>query len=132
MRSLTRIRVSAIQQHFWKRWSSEYLHELQQRVKWTKNKTNIKEGDLVLVAEDNIPSKSWLIGRVSKVIADCKGIVRVADVKTKNGEIRRAVHKLAPIPKENLCIPGYIKGGDMFTRNGKLQVYFKYNSFLLY
>lgn len=94
------IRVSAIQQHFWKRWSSEYLHELQQRVKWTKNKTNIKEGDLVLVAEDNIQSKSWLIGRVSKVIADCKGIVRVTDVKTKNGKIRRAVHKLAPIPKE--------------------------------
>lgn len=92
------LRISAIQQHFWKRWSTEYLHELQQKVKWTKKQKNLNEGDLVLIAEDNLPPKQGLMGRVLKVVRDPKGSVRVADVKTKNGEVRRAIHKLAPIP----------------------------------
>ncbi|XP_065365562.1 uncharacterized protein LOC135958593 [Calliphora vicina] len=95
------LRISAIQQHFWKRWSMEYLHELQQKVKWTKKQKNLNEGDLVLVAEDNMPPKQWLIGRVLNVVRDQNGSVRVAGIKTKNGEIQRAIHKLAPIPKED-------------------------------
>ncbi|XP_037930931.1 uncharacterized protein LOC119665760 [Teleopsis dalmanni] len=94
------LRISAIQQHFWRRWSAEYLHELQQKVKWTKKQKNLNEGDMVLIAEENLPSKQWLIGRVLKVTRDAKGWVRVADVKTKNGEVRQAIHKLAPIPSE--------------------------------
>ncbi|XP_075150752.1 uncharacterized protein LOC142224858 [Haematobia irritans] len=94
------LRISAIKQHFWKRWSSEYLHELQQKVKWTEVKNNLIEGDMVLVAEDNLPPKTWLMGRVINVIKDERGSVRVADVKTKHGEIRRAIQKLAPLPKE--------------------------------
>ncbi|XP_037930754.1 uncharacterized protein LOC119665600 [Teleopsis dalmanni] len=94
------LRISAIQQHFWRRWSAEYLHELQQKVKWTKKQKNLNEGDMVLIAEENLPSKQWLIGRVLKVTRDAKGWVRVTDVKTKNGKVHRAIHKLAPIPSE--------------------------------
>ncbi|XP_075170111.1 uncharacterized protein LOC142242417 [Haematobia irritans] len=93
------LRVTAIQQHFWRRWSMEYLHELQQKVKWTKKQNNLVTDELVLVAEDNLPPRQWLMGRVVNVIKDTKGVVRVADVRTKNGIIRRAVHKLAPVPK---------------------------------
>ncbi|XP_059223205.1 uncharacterized protein LOC131996995 [Stomoxys calcitrans] len=95
------LRVSAIQQHFWKRWSMEYLHELQQKVKWTKKQKNLEVGELVLVAEDNLPPKQWLLGRVVSVHKDAKGVVRVAEVKTKNGQIRRAIHNLAPIPRSS-------------------------------
>lgn len=95
------LRLCAIQQHFWKRWSMEYLHELQQKVKWTKKQRNLQSGDLVLVGEDNLPPKQWLIGKVVDVISDPHGRVRVAEVKTNNGLIRRAIQKLAPIPKLN-------------------------------
>ena len=70
-------------------------------MKWTSNKPNIAEGDLVLVSEDNLPPKEWLTGRVTHVVTDAMGRVRVADVKTKNGVLRRAIQKLAPIPKDD-------------------------------
>jgi hypothetical protein len=42
--------VQQLQQHFWRRWSSEYLHHLQQRLKW-QDKTDkpFKVGSLVLL-----------------------------------------------------------------------------------
>ncbi|XP_037931067.1 uncharacterized protein LOC119665886 [Teleopsis dalmanni] len=94
------LRISAIQQHFWRRWPAEYLHELQQKVKWTKKQKNLNEGEMVLIADENLPSKQWLIGRVLKVTRDAKGWIRVAVVKIKNGEVRRAIHKLAPTPSQ--------------------------------
>ncbi|XP_017462259.1 PREDICTED: uncharacterized protein LOC108355616 [Rhagoletis zephyria] len=93
------VRLTAIKQHFWKRWSSEYLYELQRKTKWTANKENVVEGDLVLVSEDNAPPKSWLIGRVTRAIKAADGYVRVVDIETKNGCIRRAIQKVASIPK---------------------------------
>lgn len=41
-------------QAFWQRWKNEYLHELQQRNKWTAIKPNMQIGTLVLVKEDNM------------------------------------------------------------------------------
>jgi len=42
--------VEQLKQHFWKRWSVEYLNQLQGRFKWKLNKgENIKPGQVVLV-----------------------------------------------------------------------------------
>ncbi|GFV47533.1 integrase catalytic domain-containing protein [Trichonephila clavipes] len=41
--------VQRMNQHFWRKWSSEYLNRLQQRPKWCKGNVGFKEGDLVLV-----------------------------------------------------------------------------------
>lgn len=40
--------------HFWKRWSLEYVSELQQRLKWKTNQTSIQAGTLVLVRDKNL------------------------------------------------------------------------------
>ncbi|XP_037731448.1 uncharacterized protein LOC119562357 isoform X2 [Drosophila subpulchrella] len=48
-------RVTQMQQHFWKRWSSEYLSLLQERSKWRVETSNIKIGRIVLLKEDNVP-----------------------------------------------------------------------------
>lgn len=37
---------------FWKRWTAEYLPELQRRQKWLQPRRNISVGDIVLVADD--------------------------------------------------------------------------------
>ena len=43
-----------------------------------------------------------MLGRIKNVISGADGHVRVADdVQTKSGLFRRAIHKLALIPKEN-------------------------------
>ncbi|EDW27178.1 GL14789 [Drosophila persimilis] len=56
--------VSSARQMFWQRWSREYVLGLQIRCKWHQEEPNIKEGDLVIVAEDNLPPQQWLLGRV--------------------------------------------------------------------
>ena len=45
---------------FWKRWSSEYLHELQQRPKWRTRKTQVTVGDLCVIRNSFGSCKSRL------------------------------------------------------------------------
>ena len=52
--------VQSNMEEFWKRWSSEYLSELQKRYKWNKPVTNIEPGLLVLLKDDNTPPMSWI------------------------------------------------------------------------
>ena len=40
-------------QTFWKRWSQEYLQQLQRAVKWHRKKKNYQVGDLVLLTDGN-------------------------------------------------------------------------------
>jgi len=58
--------VRQMSQHFWNKWSAEYLTNLQQRTKKAERAT-IAPGQLVLVKEDNLPTLQWLLGRVTKV-----------------------------------------------------------------
>ena len=37
----------------WKRWSKDYLHQLQQRNRWRIQSKNLAPGQLVLILEDN-------------------------------------------------------------------------------
>ncbi|VDI41614.1 Hypothetical predicted protein [Mytilus galloprovincialis] len=39
---------------FWRRWIREYLPTLQMRPKWQRSNTDIRKGDIVLVAEVNV------------------------------------------------------------------------------
>lgn len=47
--------VQQLQQHFWARWSREYISELQQRCKWTTQSGTLKVNDLVVIKDDNQP-----------------------------------------------------------------------------
>lgn len=52
-------------QHFWTRWSKEYIHLLQQRTKWTRSQRSIKIGKCVIIKKDNLPPLQWRMGRIS-------------------------------------------------------------------
>lgn len=67
-------------QDLWRRWSLEYLHLLQQRVKWTDRTSPPSEGDLVLIKEANLPSLFWRRGRILKLISGADGTPRMAQV----------------------------------------------------
>ncbi|XP_037959384.1 uncharacterized protein LOC119688791 [Teleopsis dalmanni] len=49
------VRVKAVKHHFWRRWARDYLNELQTRTKWTKEQSNVSNGTLVIIHEDNMP-----------------------------------------------------------------------------
>lgn len=94
---------------FWKRWSEEYLTELQKRYKWNKSFENIQPGTLVLLKEDNLPPLSWKRGRVIRTIMGSDGLCRMVDVRTSNGETKRSVHNVCPFPTEENTNEGSVK-----------------------
>ncbi|KAL0861024.1 hypothetical protein ABMA27_009546 [Loxostege sticticalis] len=92
-------------QQFWKTWSYEYLTQLQGRSKWNESTKNIKEGDIVLVKDNNLPPGKWAMGRVLETHPGSDGYVRVTTLKTQTGIIKRPIVKLSPLPLETEINP---------------------------
>ncbi|XP_067204116.1 uncharacterized protein [Linepithema humile] len=92
--------INKVRQDFWARWSLEYLNELQTRSKWKKDGTNLEVGTVVCVKDKTLPCNQWLLGRITQIHPGDDGVVRTATIKTKNGEIKRAVKSLCPLPIE--------------------------------
>ena len=89
--------TQSLRAHFWKRWKSEYLNNLQRREKWTNEIKNINVGDLVMV-RDPSPPLVWKMGRVLEVFVGKDNLARVAKLKTGSGQLVRSVNLLAPLP----------------------------------
>lgn len=99
---LTRFqRTQQLVQHFWARWSKEFVSELQFRRKWNKNKPNLQIGSLVLVKENNLPPMCWLLGRVIDIHPGADGVVRIVTIRTKSGSVKRAAAQVCVLPLES-------------------------------
>lgn len=85
-------------QHFWKRWSTEYISTLQQRTKWKQDVSSISKGTLVLLKEENRPPLKWNLGRIVDLHPGTDDIVRVVSVRTVKGIVRRSLAKVCPLP----------------------------------
>jgi hypothetical protein len=86
--------LQLLHQHFWNRWSIEYLTSLQKRAKWLDAKRNIQIGDLVCLKEENLPPMKWLLGRVVELHPGKDKLVRVVTVKTAGDLWKRTIVKL--------------------------------------
>ncbi|XP_066595459.1 uncharacterized protein [Prorops nasuta] len=96
---LTRFQLmTRIQQHFWKRWSKEYLHHLQERSKWRDVNDNFAVGQLVVVQDDRYPPAKWPLGRILEVHPGEDGVVRVVTLKTASTVLKRPIVRLSPLP----------------------------------
>ncbi len=73
--------VQYLAELFWTRWRREYLTLLQERQKWHIVRASHQVGDLVLVVDQLLPRGQWCTGRISSIIEDSKGSVRVVKVK---------------------------------------------------
>ncbi|XP_075163365.1 uncharacterized protein LOC142235999 [Haematobia irritans] len=91
-----------IKQKFWRAWSRDYILGLQNKGKWVQDEPNVEVGQLALIHEDNLPPQHWLTGRVITVVKGKDGKVRVAEVQTKNGILKRPITKLAILPQPHL------------------------------
>ena len=79
---------------FWRRWLRGYLPTLQKRHKWFSVCRYLKEDDLVLIVDENIPRGQWRLGRVVLVHKGKGGHVRSAVIKTRTDHLSRPISKL--------------------------------------
>ncbi|XP_033225821.1 uncharacterized protein LOC117178504 [Belonocnema kinseyi] len=73
--------IQKIRQHFWTRWSKEYLNELNIRHKWKTGQHGIKEGTIVLLKEENLLPTQWVLGLVIKTHPGNDHVIRTVTVK---------------------------------------------------
>ncbi|UYV70185.1 hypothetical protein LAZ67_7002111 [Cordylochernes scorpioides] len=81
--------VQKMVQHLWRQWSTDYIHNLQQRHKWRMPRPNVATGSLVLVREEHVPPAKWIMGRVVEIHPGKDGLVRVVSIRTKAGILKR-------------------------------------------
>ena len=91
-------RLKVIHKDFCVRWKNEYLRELQKRTKWKTPYPDFQIDDLVIVKEDNLPPNTWRLGRVIQLHNGPDNRVRVVDIRTQKGTIRRPIAKLIRLP----------------------------------
>ena len=60
-------RIQHISSEFFRRWRSEYIHNLTERNKWLHRKRAIAVGDIVLMKDAAVKRNQWPIGRVTIV-----------------------------------------------------------------
>ena len=93
--------LQKLKRDFWKRWTNEYLNQLNVRSKWNTGSADIiKIGTIVILKDENLPPLRWKLGGVIEVRPGDDGIVRVVIVKTESGEFKRGVRKTSPLPIE--------------------------------
>ncbi|XP_070172476.1 uncharacterized protein [Polyergus mexicanus] len=99
MNRLTRYQLlSRIQQHFWIRWSKEYIAQLQQRVKWKQPSVNISPGTMVILKNENTCPMTWPLGRIVEIHPGTDGITRIVTIQTSRGLCKRAITKICILP----------------------------------
>ncbi|CAK1598341.1 unnamed protein product [Parnassius mnemosyne] len=87
--------LQKLSQSFWRIWQNDYLHTLQQKVKWFKD-PNISQ--LVSIIEPNLPPNEWRLGRVVQIHPGKDNTIRVVTLKTIRGLLTRPVVKVCPLP----------------------------------
>ncbi|XP_031346826.1 uncharacterized protein LOC116173472 [Photinus pyralis] len=94
--------VQKMKKEIWKAWSSEYLHNLQQRYKWKTKNDNIKINDIVLVKDDNLSPGKWPLAKVIATHPAEDNIVRVVTTQKADGKTsKKAIHQLVPLHSED-------------------------------
>jgi hypothetical protein len=105
--------VQRTQQEFWKRWIEEVFPEMLKQNKWTRDKKDLKVGDIVLRKDETAAGQTYKYAKVTKVHVSADGRVRAADIEYKlpgEGSFRtttRPIHKLVMVlPVEEQAVAG--------------------------
>ncbi|KAM3959393.1 uncharacterized protein ACR2FA_009203 [Aphomia sociella] len=90
-------RIEKMRQHFWQRYSNEYISTLQQRSRWSTSQGEpLQVGAMVIVKDKSQPPLLWLLGRITKLSGS--DTARVAEIHTKKGIIVRAYNNICSLP----------------------------------
>lgn len=61
---------------FWRRWRSEYIHQLQNRTKWQLPGVSFKEKDVVLLKDDSCHRNYWPLAIIDEIFPSDDSAVR--------------------------------------------------------
>ena len=104
--------VSDLSQRFWTKWTELYIPTLIKQSKWQTRSENLKEGDIVLIADSNALKCQYHIAQVLQTFPDKRGVVRRVSLRYKTSKVgekvrkysgssdivvTRSVHRLAPL-----------------------------------
>ena len=93
--------VAKLLDHFWKRFSAEYLCSLRERDRQQRRKNPrskiISVGDVVLVHQKQVARNSWPLGKITRLISSPDGEVRGAELRTADGKLNRPINLLYPL-----------------------------------
>ena len=96
-------RIQQLSSVFWDRWRKNYLHTLQTREKWFKDRPNPEVGDAVILKQKDAKRNQWDVARIVSVSPSADGVVRSCTVRTPKGTYRRPTNLLVPLtPHEKL------------------------------
>ncbi|XP_072932283.1 uncharacterized protein [Epargyreus clarus] len=102
--------VQHMADHFWRRWMREYLPTLMPRRTDKGKNTDFREGDIVIIADATLPRNTWPRGQIEKTFPGPDGRIRIVDVRTRGGTLRRPVSRLivvnqTPPPEDGVSGP---------------------------
>ncbi|UYV62944.1 hypothetical protein LAZ67_2002570, partial [Cordylochernes scorpioides] len=114
--------LSKLNEELKQRFRKEYLGVLMQQAE-NKRERCIKEGDLVLIGQDNTKRILWPVGKIVKLYLGKDRVNRVARVKTSTGEWLRPVQRLFPLEISSEETPEKVSGDKkpltIKTRSGR-------------
>ena len=90
-------RVQELIRKVWQRWMREYLPHIGSRQKWFFPTENLKEGDVVLIIDQDAPRRQWKVGRIEATYPGADGLVRVVDVRRGDQLLRRPITRISPL-----------------------------------
>lgn len=90
--------VQKMRDHYWQRWSHEYLQSLSARPKWTRSEVSPKIGDLCLVRTEITLPIRWPLARITALHPGDDGVTRVVTVRTASSTLTRPLTKIIPLP----------------------------------
>ncbi len=98
--------VKRISADIWSCWLSRYLQSVQSRSKWSGVKRNFDLGDIVLLKDEALHTRSWPLGKVVQVYPGSDGLVRVVDLLLNGKKYKRATNRLVLlVPNETVASP---------------------------
>ncbi|XP_076284633.1 uncharacterized protein LOC143211095 [Lasioglossum baleicum] len=86
--------------HFWSRWSREYVQRFHSASKWHSKSPPLQIGDLVLVRDERTPPAKWPLARVTALHPGKDDVTRVVTVRTASTILKRPILKLCRLPVE--------------------------------
>ncbi|XP_062537729.1 uncharacterized protein LOC134206065 [Armigeres subalbatus] len=86
--------------NIWNRWRDEYVANLQPRTKWRTTKANVREDQLVLVKNDNVPPAQWELARIVRLHPDPSGVIRTVTLRRGQAEYSRPIQKICVLPTD--------------------------------
>ncbi|XP_011858848.1 PREDICTED: uncharacterized protein LOC105556370 [Vollenhovia emeryi] len=90
--------VQRMRDHFWKRWSHEYLAEIATKPKWHKPAITPEIGALCIIRSENTAPTHWPLARITKLHPGDDGVVRVVTLRIASAILVRPATKIVPLP----------------------------------